>query len=354
MKSKIALLTVLVFMLSMVCYLPLAQATNEGLTPEILEQASEITNQGDKTVLDTVYEANTGETPPPDNFEETILERTFNLNNFQPMEAPGPAELGFDDITNSSFKVSWPAAAGANGYKVTVNNKTGGVPTTIVNGETTQALEYDVTGLQSSYRYDVVVEAINGSWEGNVSSLQGLAVTKTTKTIILECVPGFGTGEKYYVFKDVAPSESTVFEKYFTYNNEIYPGKDRFLWYYQGGFNKTDARVHVDSFRLFNLSDNVEIPLDYGTTNFGSEGPNGWPTCDITEEDTGNILKRLETSGDFKVASYFESSIYVRFELDIADKLEPGRQYEITIDPQFHSGGRNNKYPLNKVYHFKF
>ena len=71
------------------------------------------------------------------------------------------------------------------------------------------------------------------------------------------------------------------------------------------------ARVHVTP--SANLSDNVEIPLDYGTTNFGSEGQ--YCICDSEiAEDTDNILKRLKTSGDFKVASlnlYSGSSIYV-------------------------------------------
>jgi hypothetical protein len=65
----------------------------------------------------------------------------------------------------------------------------------------------------------------------------------------------------------------------------------RFFWYLQAGFNNTNARDHVDSFRLFNLTDNEEIDLDYGTTNFGL-GTASWTASGITESDTGYTLNK--------------------------------------------------------------
>lgn len=388
-RSTIAFLTVLAFMLSMVFSFSLTVPTVVAVEAEstivsdvselepILEGNEEDTNKGeapenfigDGVQPDPIEEGDQGlndgqsdnEIIPQNEEgieeEEKVPERTFNLNNFQLMEAPDPAELTISGVTTSSFKVSWPAAAGATGYKVTVSNKTGGVPTKLVDAATTEALEYDVSGLTTSYRYDVVVEAVGGSWEGDVSSLQGLAVTTTTKTIInlIQGPPVSGSGNSYCYTPSADLVETTTFEKFFVYNNEIYPNNDRFLWYVQSGFNGTNARDHVDSFRLFNLTDKVEIPLDYGTTNFGS-GTGSWPAYSATEDY--DVLTKLTTSGDFKVAALSKSgnwsSTFIRFELDLAKYLQSGKQYEITIDPQFHSGGNNNKYPLNKVYHFKF
>mgnify|MGYP000843913996 FL=1 len=345
-KSTVALLTALVFMLSMVCYLPLAQATNEGLTPEILEQASKITNQGDKTVLDTVYEANTGETPPPDNFEETILERTFNLNNFQPMEVPGPAELTISDVTTSSFKVSWPEAAGASEYKVTVSNTTGGVTTKVVDGVSTENPEYLVQGLESSYRYDIVVEAMGGSWAEGVSSLKGLVVTTASNTLVLK--PGAPGTNGNYTFEPLANWNSdNVYEQFYTYQSDINIANDHFFWYIKKGLNNGLPAIkgNIRAFRLFNLSDKEEVELNYGTDeDFANvkENPNQW-----TQPTTIN-------TGDFIVCCYsIPSGTCFSFEINLAKKLKPGKQYEITLDPQFRTAGNSPQY-LNKVYHFKF
>ncbi|MGR6836864.1 fibronectin type III domain-containing protein [Syntrophomonas erecta] len=454
-KSKIAILTALVFMLSMVFSVPLVQASDtEGLTNELLELAAEGTTD-DANVLDSVYEAvntNTGETadsdipgegttslpgnteaelplepepgnveadvpaegttPSPENTglepplepepgnieadvpaegttpspENTGLEPPLepepgnieadvpaegttsspentelgtpdleletdkvneipNLNNFQPMEASGPAELIISDVTNISFKVSWPEAADASEYKVTVSNTTGGETTKVVNNVSTGNLEYVVSGLESSYRYDIVVEAVGGTWAGNGSFLQGLAVTTAPNTLVLK--PGAPGTNGNYTFEPLAnPDSENVYEKFYTYQGDINIANDHFTWYIKKGLNNGLPAIkdNIRAFRLFNLSDKEEIELDYGSDeDFAKvpQNPNNWP-----QPTTIN-------TGDFIVCCYSISGTCFSFEINLANKLQPGKQYEITLDPQFRTAGNSPQY-LNKVYHFKF
>ena len=187
-----------------------------------------------------------------------------------------------------------------------------------------QDLEYSVNGLTGSYRYDVVVEAVGGNWSGDVRSLCGLAVTvppinpnynvpRGTFDFV-QGPPVSGSGNRYVYTPAANVIATTNFEKFFVYDNEIYPDKDRFLWYMQAGFNNTNARDHVSSFRLFNLTNKVEIPLDYGNTNFGS-GTGTWPAYKTTEDY--DVLTNLITSGDFKVAKLSKSGNWSGFLLDL-------------------------------------
>lgn len=371
-RSTLALLTALLFMLSVAFnVLPVQAGDTEGPPTELLEPATGISDDGnqldngDAGTTDGDIPAETPPAPPEEaTGEPPELEPEadnapgrFNINSFQPMEAAGPAELTISGVTINSFNVSWPEAAGASGYKVTVSNTTGGFTTNVVNGATTEALAYDVTGLNPSYRYDVLVEATGGSWAGDVSSLTAMAITGTPLNKqglpcgTFDFVSGTpGSGPRYLFMPAAELDSATTLEKFFIYQEQIYPDKDRLLWYMQAGFNNTNARDHVNSFRVFNLTDKVEVPLDYGTTNFGS-GTGSWPAYSATEGD--DVLTNLITSGDFKVAKLSKGGTWIRFELDIADKLESGKQYEVTLDPQFHTGGNNPTY-LNKVYHFRF
>ncbi len=271
------------------------------------------------------------------------------------VEAPeweAGAALTVNDITASSFNITWPEAVGAESYQVVVSNTTGGVTTEALNTTVSEGTSCGVTGLAANYRYDIEVTAAN---EGGASptSLQGMMVTGTTRTLFT-FVSGVADGNNgRYVFQpDASVLEETDFEKAYVYDKALNLDNTRFLWYLQAGFNNADARDHVDSFRLFNVTDGEEIPLDYGTTVFGT-GTGSWTASGITESDTGYTLSSLMTSGDFKVAKIQPSSVWIRFELDIAKYLEAGKEYAVTIDPQFHTGG-NNPTVLGKVYSFNF
>lgn len=348
------------------------QTDNAGENPDIIE------NEGVPD-QDTVSEGTEGEPPnqetgasdtdsnTPDNggavpdsqspdTEEPILEpeadnlqQALALRSFMLMEAPEPAELTISGVNTDSFTVGWPEAAGAAGYKVTVSNTTGGVTTKVVDGDNTDALEYAVTGLQSSYRYDVVVEAEGGSWAGDAMSLRALVVTTASKVLETGLNPGAPGTDGNYTFEPLANPDSAIdnaHEKFFTYQSDINIANDHFVWYIKKGLNNGLPAIkgNIRAFRLFNISDEEEVELNYGKDEdfeIVAPNPNNW-----SKPTTIN-------TGDFIVRCYSLSGTCFSFELKLADKLQPGKQYEITLDPQFRTAGNNPEY-LNKVYHFKF
>ncbi len=291
---------------------------------------------------------------PANEFGKTVWFR------FVTSAAPAPvwasdAALTVSDVSGSSFNVSWPAAAGAESYKVVVSNTTGGVITDVLNttisdGSTT----CPVTGLTANRHYDIEITAANAAGD-SAESLKDLVVTTPDRPLFTfnsGIIAESGTKGRYLFQPAGTNGTSTTYTQAYTYDEAVNPAETRFLWYMQAGFNGTDARDHVNSFRLFNLTDDLEISLDYGTTDFGS-GTTGWTPSGVTESDTGYTLTHLMASGDFKVARMQPSSTWIRFELDIAKYLVDGKAYAITIDPQFHTGGKNPNV-LGKVYSFVF
>ncbi|MDD3654276.1 MAG: fibronectin type III domain-containing protein, partial [Desulfotomaculaceae bacterium] len=270
-----------------------------------------------------------------------------------PTWAPDAA-LTVSDITGSAFKISWPSATGADSYEVLVSNTTGGVTNDALNTTVSGDTSCEVTGLTAGRRYDIEVTAANTAGDSAVS-LESMVVTTPAKPLFT-FKPGIiadSAIQGRYLFQPVAiQGVTTDYEQVYTYDKAVKPGDTRFLWYLQAGFNGTNARDHVDSFRLFNLTDGEEIALDYGTTNFGN-GTGSWTPSGVTESDTGYTLTHLMASGDFKVAKIQSGSTWIRFELDIARYLEAEKDYAITIDPQFHTGGQNPNV-LGKVYRYEF
>lgn len=300
--------------------------------------------------------------------DSEILMAPFGIEALQAPEWTSGAALTVSNITSDSFDLSWPEAVSAESYHVVVTNTTGGITKTVYDDNTTY-LGCIISNLEGSYRYDILVEPTAGSLVG--TSLQTLAVTEppinpnynaSYATFDFESGPPLnGTGIRNVFMPPGDCYGESNFEKFFTYQDKFELGNDRLLWYVEDSFETKNVRVHVNSFRLFNLTDDVEIPLDYGDTNFGT-GTSTWTTCDITEQDTGYILGKLMPSGDFCVTQltniaksydFAQDKSWIRFELDAAKYLEPNKQYAVTIDPQFERGKRNPEY-LGKVYHFEF
>jgi hypothetical protein len=261
------------------------------------------------------------------------------------------AALTVSDVTGTGFNLSWPEASGAEAYKVIVSNTTGGVTINVLDTAISEGTACTVTGLTANRHYDIKVTATNIAGD-SPASLSALAVTTPDKTLFTFVSGVPNSTSRYGFMPSGTVASETIFEKVYTYNDTLDSVNSRFFWYLQAGFNNTNARDHVDSFRLFNLTDNEEIDLDYGTTNFGL-GTASWTASGITESDTGYTLISEMTSGDFKVAKIQPSSVWMRFELDIAEYLEAGKEYAITIDPQFHTGGANPTV-LGKIYTFAF
>jgi len=261
------------------------------------------------------------------------------------------AALTLSDVTGTGFNLSWPEASGAEAYKVIVSNTTGGVITNALDTTISEGTACAVTGLTANRHYDIKVTATNITGD-SPASLAALAVTTPDKTLFTFVSGVPNSTDRYGFMPSGTVASETTFEKVYTYNGTLDSVNTRFFWYLQAGFNNTNARDHVNSFRLFDLTDNEEIALDYGTTNFGL-GTGGWTASGITESDTGYTLISEMTSGDFKVAKIQPSSVWIRFELDIAKYLEAGKEYAITIDPQFHTGGANPTV-LGKIYSFAF
>jgi hypothetical protein len=163
--------------------------------------------------------------------------------------------------------------------------------------------------------------------------------------------PGNDTG-RYRSVPGSTLVSSDVFVEKFVLNDQIELGENSvFRWYLQAGFNGTNARDHVDSFRLYNVTDNEEISLDYGTTNFGS-GTGSWPAVSGETDGTFTVSNKI-SSGDFEVAKGLAGSTWSRFETKIDKYLEPGKTYVLAIGPYFHTGGQNPN-RLNKVYEYQF
>ena len=261
------------------------------------------------------------------------------------------AALTVSDVTGTGFNLSWPEATGAEAYKVVVSNTTGGETTYALDTAISEGTACTVTGLTANRHYGIKVTATNNVGDSPVS-LTTLAVTTPVKTLFTFASGVPDSSNRYGFMPAGTVVSETIFEKSYAFDAAQDPANARFLWYLQAGFNNTNARDHVNSFRLFNLTDNKEVALNYGTTNFGS-GTGGWTASGVTESDTGYKLISEMISGDFKVTKIQPSSVWVRFELDIAKYLDPGKEYAITIDPQFHTGG-NNPTVLGKVYSFKF
>ncbi len=267
------------------------------------------------------------------------------------------AGIAVSNVTGSSFSLNWTAATDAQSYKVVVSNTTGGSTTPVLDTTVATGTSLDVTtALTANRHYDIKVTASNSAGD-SPTSLTSLVVTTPDKPSFSPALAsGIPNGSvSRYVFQPAATIvDTTSFEQIYAYDNVVDPANTRFLWYLQAGFNNTNARVHVDSYRLFNLTDGEEIALNYGDTNFGTS-TSGWTASGITESDTGYKLTSLMTSGDFKVAKLTPPgySVCVRFELDIAKYLEPDKEYAITIDPQFNTGG-NSPTVLGKVYRFEF
>ena len=119
-KSTLALLTALLFMLSVAFnVLPVQAGDTEGPPTELLEPATGISDDGnqldngDAGTTDGDIPAETPPAPPEEaTGEPPELEPEadnapgrFNINNFQPMEAAGPAELTISGVTINSFNV---------------------------------------------------------------------------------------------------------------------------------------------------------------------------------------------------------------------------------------------------------
>lgn len=318
--------------------------------PSTLESKEETTPDNNPTVMDNIMPLS----------QDLIIHEMA-----EELQVPSweyDAGITVSNVTGSSFDLNWTAATGADSYQVAVSNTAPELEESVYVLKTTNILDTTVldtsitvnTGLVANRHYDIKVTASNSAGD-SPGSLTNLVVTTPDKPLfnLASGTPDGSVGR--YVFQPAAAMvDTTDFEEIWAYDNAIDPTNTRFLWYLQAGFNNTNARVHVNSFRLFNLTDGEEIALNYGNTDFGT-GTAGWTASGITESDTGYTLSSLMTSGDFEVAKLTPPgySVCIRFELDVAKYLEANKEYAITIDPQFNTGG-NNPTVLGKVYSFEF
>ncbi|KUK52438.1 MAG: RCC1 repeat-containing protein [Desulfotomaculum sp. 46_296] len=254
------------------------------------------------------------------------------------------AALTFSEVTGSSFNVSWPAAADAESYNVLVSNTTGGITTPVLDASVTDGTSCAVTGLTANRRYDIKVTAANSVGE-SPTSLESLVVTTPSTPNIFTFIPAELNDSNYrYKFQPSAnkdESDSTPYENVFIYDTDLELASTSFVWYLQAGYNNSVAaiRENVRCFRLFNLTDGVEVPLDYGDPEAAFD--NTW------------VAGTPETSGDFSVTKLMAYSVHFAFQPDITKYLEEEKNYAITIDPQFSTGGANPNV-LGKVYCFQF
>lgn len=262
------------------------------------------------------------------------------------------AALTVSDVTGTSFNISWPAATGAESYQVVVGNTTGGVTTdalnTTINDGSTSCPVNDLT---ANRRYDIKVTAANTEGD-STTSLQNLVVTTPPNTFFEFVAGALADNSSRYKFQPAATKDDgrlTSYETVYNYDAAVKPASTKFEWYVQGGFNGALASLNdnIKSFRLFNLTDGVEVALDYGDLNASVDAqslntnPNKWarPTS--------------VTAGDFIVSKVSSYSVHFIFQPDIARYLEADKEYAITIDPQFNTGGANPNV-LGKVYRFEF
>lgn len=255
------------------------------------------------------------------------------------------AALAVSRVSGTGFNLSWPAADGAENYRVVVSITTGGVTTGTLD-TTTGDTSLAVTGLTANRHYDIAVTAANSAGD-SPDSLTGLVVTTPTQTLF-EFMPAALSDSTYrYKFQPAATKDSGRsgdFETVYVYDNALDPASTNFVWYVQGGFNNALASIKDDvkAFRLFNLTDGNEVALDYGDVDTNFTGSPGTWTYGVGK-----------TSGDFVVTRLSAYSVHFSFQLDIAKYLEADKEYAVTIDPQFNTGG---SYPnvLGKVNRYEF
>ncbi len=270
------------------------------------------------------------------------------------VEAPeweSDAELTVSNLIETGFDLSWPAAAGAESYQVLVSNTTGGATTDALNTTISGGTSCAVSGLTANHRYDIEVTAANDAGD-SPTSLEAMVVTPTSRTTFeLVPLPLSSNGSRYKFQPDATKDNgrSNDYESVFIYDAAVKSESAVFEWYLQGGFNNALAAINDDikSYRLFNLTDAQEIGLDYGdlnttVTDLGlNTNPNNWPKPTSL------------TTGDFVVTRLMDYSVHLIIQPDIAKYLEPDKEYAITIDPQFNTGGANPNV-LGKIYCFEF
>lgn len=259
------------------------------------------------------------------------------------------AKLTVNDLSGSGFNLGWPAASEAENYKVTVSNTTGGITTPVLDNSVTEAVYCPVSGLTASRRYDIEVNAANSIGD-SPTSLKTMVVTPPSGSVLPELVPLplNNSGARYKFQPDATKDngKSNNYETVFNYDDVVKPAIANFEWYLQGGFNNSLSNIKDDikAFRLFNLTDGTEVTLNYGTdADFAgvNANPNRWPKPTTV------------TTGDFIITRLMAYSVHLVIKPDIAKYLEPDKEYAITIDPQFNTGGQ---YPvvLGNIYRFEF
>ncbi len=311
-KSTIALLTALVFMLSMVFSIPLVQASNtEGLTNELLVPA-----------VGPVADATTNEPKDGDNPVE-------GTSTFETMEAEGPiataptwpdgSKIETSNIDATSMTLKWTAAQdtnGVTGYKIYQD----GVEIGSVNGST---LYYDVSGLISATEYTFKVEAVNvnGSW-----SQDGPSIQATT---------GGGGQLKIEQFSPAASeNSSSETQVYYVVNELIAPDKVHFTWNFSNGLN-SNLIANLGKISLVKKSNNTPITLDRGN---------------MTQEELDLNTPDIITLGEFKYTKQQAPKLR-QIELILNQSLEPFTTYIISIasDVESNAGGK-----LGKKYCWEF
>lgn len=252
-----------------------------------------------------------------------------------------------------SLIIKWDEMGGVNDYTITYDNKVGGVSDPQIITDAAWSEEgYTLTGLTECRRYDITVKP---NLDGGIETAT-MGVTRSSRPsfefIPIDQFPGNTNISRYHSLPGASLESSGIFVDKYVLDDEIELGKNSvFRWYLQGGFNNTDSRDHVDSLRLFDITDNREIPLDYGTTNFGL-GTGNWPKVSDEYDGTFEVQNKI-TSGDFELAVVWGNAKWIRFEAKIDQYLKPGRTYILAVGPYFHTGGRNPN-RLNKVFEYQF
>jgi len=258
------------------------------------------------------------------------------------------AGLMVSEVSSSSFNLSWPTASAAESYKVVVSNTIAGVSTDALNTTITEGASCAVTGLTANRHYDIKVTAANSAGD-SPTSLEDLVVTTPTRPLF-EFMPAAINDSNYrYKFQPAGTKDNgrlTPYETVYVYDNTVDPASANLVWYMQGGFNGALAALkdNIKSFRLFNVTDGQEVPLNYGSdAAFAGldANPNRW--------GTGASV----TSGDFTITKLFPYSVLFSFQPNIGKYLQTNKEYAITIDPQCNTGGANPNV-LGKVYRFEF
>lgn len=201
-----------------------------------------------------------------------------------------------------SLIIKWDEMGGVNDYTITYDNKVGGVSDPQIITDAAWSEEgYTLTGLTECRRYDITVKP---NLDGGIETAT-MGVTRSSRPsfefIPIDQFPGNTNISRYHSLPGASLESSGIFVDKYVLDDEIELGKNSvFRWYLQGGFNNTDSRDHVDSLRLFDITDNREIPLDYGTTNFGL-GTGNWPKVSDEYDGTFEVQNKI-TSGDFELA----------------------------------------------------